>query len=222
MRCDECREKLRAFLDGEIDDRTRTDVGRHLAECPDCLAQCEDARFWEDAVRAHLDHELPADLKARVLGDLTDAGAAAAAAADGAHDRIEASDRSTGAGAADQAAPRRAGPPASLVRIAWWAIRRDLARPRGMLQAAAVAVIVIVAVNTLPIFRSGPDDRAAFTEPGPIVHVGPDGTIAADRTDRTGRTGPIDTTEQTDPGRRTGQTGPAVGTARLTLSGRLI
>jgi hypothetical protein len=84
------------------------------------------------------------------------------------------------------------------LRIGWWAILRDLSRPKGMLQAAAVAVVLILALNYLPFFRSadkpvGGDE--AFRHSGPIVQVGRE----------------VDW-----------KPGETVPTARLSLSGRLI
>ncbi len=84
------------------------------------------------------------------------------------------------------------------LRIVWWAIRRDLSRPKGMLQAAAVAVVLILAVNYLPFFRSADKptgENEAFRHSGPIVQVGRE----------------VDW-----------KPGETVPTARLSLSGRLI
>lgn len=83
------------------------------------------------------------------------------------------------------------------LRVAWWAIRRDLAQPRKMLQTAALAVVLILAVNYLPFFRSADKSKLneAFGQAGPIVQVGQD---------------------------LTWQPGETVPTARLSLSGRLI
>ena len=83
------------------------------------------------------------------------------------------------------------------LRIAWWAIRRDLAQPRKMMQTAAMAVVLILAINYLPFFRSAEksEPNTAFGKAGPIVQMG-----------------------QTP----TWQPGETVPTARLSLSGRLI
>jgi len=84
------------------------------------------------------------------------------------------------------------------LRIGWWAIRRDLSRPKGMLEAAAVAVVLIVAVNFLPVFwpaEKSTGENEAFRHSGPIVQVG----------------------QEVD-----WKPGEIVPTARLSLSGRLI
>lgn len=82
-------------------------------------------------------------------------------------------------------------------RIAWWAIKRDLTQPRRLLETAALAAVVILALNYLPFFRSPEkaEQPEAFRQAGPIVQVGQDPTW---------------------------QSGETVPTARLKLSGRLI
>lgn len=70
MRCPECREVMRSFIDGEVDESTRREVGLHVAECPDCARLIEDDRFWEEFLRSYLDHELPDGLRESILGDL--------------------------------------------------------------------------------------------------------------------------------------------------------
>jgi anti-sigma factor RsiW len=167
---------MNSFLDGEVDDRTRQEVGLHLAECADCAQLVEDDRFWKDTIRDYLDHELPDGLRASILGDLA-------------------------AIKTDPAPGRRPGLDdlgwKQQLRVIWWAGRRGLT-PRVVLQAAALAAFLIVALHYLDIFRS-PDGPGDPTEPfghsGPIVQVG----------------------EKAD--WRPGETVP---TARLSLSGRLI
>lgn len=156
MHCPEFREVMRSFLDGKVDGATRKEVGLHLAECDECAALVESDGFWDDSIRAHLDHQLPAGLREDILGDL---------------DHLSGRDQ---------------------WRIAWWAIKRDLKEPKGMLQAAALAAVMILALNYLPFFRS---QEKAFNHSGPIVQVGE--------------------AEAWSPGE-------TVPTARLTLSGRLI
>ena len=68
MRCDEFQAGMRAFLDGGVSGERRREMGRHLVECPACAELIEENRFWDDAVRRHLDHELPPDLKAGLSG----------------------------------------------------------------------------------------------------------------------------------------------------------
>ncbi|MEN8007290.1 MAG: zf-HC2 domain-containing protein [Candidatus Krumholzibacteriota bacterium] len=159
MRCPEFREVMRSFLDGEVDEETRKTAVFHLAECADCAARIEDKHFWDDAIRTHLDHELPAGLREDILGDL---------------DHLSGRDQ---------------------WRVVWWVIRRDLSRPRQLLQTAAVAAVLILAVTYLPVFRSNDEHNGAFEHAGPIVQVG----------------------EET--ARQPGEPEP---TARLTLSGRMI
>ena len=156
MHCPEFREVMRSFLDGRVDAATRKEAGLHLAECAECAALVEDDGFWDDSIRRHLNHELPAGLREDILGDL------------------------------DHVSGR------NFWRIAWWAVKRDLKQPKGMLQAAAVAVVLILALNYLPFFRS---QEKPFLNSGPIIQVGEAAAWSP---------------------------GETVPTARLTLSGRLI
>ena len=80
-------------------------------------------------------------------------------------------------------------------RIAWWAVKRDLSRPRMLIQTAAMAAVLILAINYLPFFRSSGKSAAAFENAAPIVQVG----------EKASR-----------------QPGETVPTARLSLPGRLI
>lgn len=159
MRCPEFREVMRSFLDGEVDGATRREVGLHLAECEECAALIEDNNFWDDAIRSHLDHELPEGLRRDILGDLEDMS-------------------------------RR-----DKWRIAWWAVKRDLSRPRMLLQTAALAALLILALNYLPFFGSSGKSAAAFENGAPIVQFPEEGSW---------------------------QSGETVPTARLSLPGRLI
>lgn len=178
MRCPECREVMRSFIDGKVDGRTRREVGLHLAECSDCARLIEDDHFWDEAIRGYLEHELPDGLRESILGDL-------------AHVPSGAAGQGRQAGLDDLGWRKK-------LRIAWWAVRRDLSRPGDMLKVAALAAVLILAVNYLPFFRSGDQpagEKAAFSQAGPIVQVG----------------------ENVD-----WKPGDTVPTARLSLSGRLI
>jgi hypothetical protein len=141
----------------------------------------EVMRSFIDGEVDGLDHELPDGLRDSILGDLAPSGA-------------------SGASGVSQ------GRKASLddlgwrqqLRIAWWAVRRDLSKPGEMLKVAAMAAVLILAVVYLPVFRSGDQpagDKEAFGHSGPIVQMG----------------------EKAD-----WKPGETVPTARLSLSGRLI
>lgn len=178
MRCPEFRDVMRSFLDGEVEKATRREVGLHLAECDECARLIEGDRFWDESIRSYLDRELPEGLRESILGDLvhTEAGAAV----DG-----------RGAGL-DGLSWRKQ------LRIAWWAVKRDLSKPREMFQAVGLATVLVLAVLYLPDFLSSDESaegRNAFGHSGPIVQAG----------------------EKED-----WKPGETVPTTRLTLSGRLI
>ncbi len=70
MNCNECREEMSGWIDGNIDSQTRKAVGLHLAECQKCLALINEESFWDDVLKSLLDREAPADLRSNILGDL--------------------------------------------------------------------------------------------------------------------------------------------------------
>jgi hypothetical protein len=167
---------MRSFLDGEVAGATRREVGRHLAECDECARLIEGDRFWDEMIRRYLDHELPGGLRESILGDLATIKTSPAP------------DHQPGLN--DLGWKQQ-------LRVIWWAGRRGLT-PKLALQAAALAAFLIVALNTLPIFRSADragDQVAPFGHSGPIVQVG----------------------EKAD-----WKPGETVPTARLSLTGRLI
>jgi anti-sigma factor RsiW len=62
------------------------------------------------------------------------------------------------------------------LRVIWWAGRRDLS-PKLVLQTAALAAFLILALNYLPFFQSSdkPGDlKEAYRSSGPIVQLGED------------------------------------------------
>lgn len=177
MHCAEFQDVMRSFLDGEVDRARRREIGRHLAECTACAELVESSQFWDETVRGHLNRELPDGLREDILGDLVPHSSGGSIDHGGSLDHLGARKN---------------------WQIVWWAIRRDLSRPRGMLQAAALAVAIILALNYLPFFNSSDAPNGAgdaFLRSGPIMQAGQDGIW---------------------------QTGETVPTARLTLSGRLI
>ena len=119
MRCPEFKDIMRAFLDGEVDNATRKAAGLHLAECPDCARLIESDRFWDETLRSYLHHELPADLRADILGDLAHVPVSASGSAGdtGTAPGPANLDNLDNLGARDQ------------WRIAWWVVKRDLRRP---------------------------------------------------------------------------------------------
>lgn len=143
MRCHDCQDVLRRFLDGEVSGTERREVALHLNECPECAALMEQDRFWDDAIKGHLDHDLPPDLRRDILGDL----------------------------AGDSAAP--AGWRTAWRIFRWNLMRdlrrpRELARMAAL--AAAVLVLVNWVLPRLTGERDGTSE--AFTQPGPVVQLG--------------------------------------------------
>ena len=148
MHCHEFHEVMRSFIDGEVDGKTRREVARHLVACHDCAQLIEDDSYWDKTILSYLDHEVPEGLRDSILGDL-------------AHVQID------GASLNDLGWRQQLG-------IAWWAIRRDLSRPRGMLQVATVSVVLILAVIYLPLFQSNQKSTGTdepFRHSGPIVQM---------------------------------------------------
>ncbi len=151
MRCPECHQIMRSFLDGEVDGPARREVALHLAECSDCAQLIEDDRFWDETLRGYLDHELPDGLRESILGDLASGPA-----------------RETGASKIGWR---------QQMRIVWWACRRDLSL-KLVLQSAAVVTLMVLAMNYLPFFKSpnkSHDSTEAFRNSGPIVQLGENG-----------------------------------------------
>ena len=54
MKCDDVREALSAWLDGELDDRERRDVETHLRTCFPCRAEQEELRALDQSLTAGL------------------------------------------------------------------------------------------------------------------------------------------------------------------------
>lgn len=145
MRCPEFRDVMRSFLDGETDGKTRKEVGMHLVECKACADLIEQDRFWDDALRRHLDHGLPDGLRASILGEA-------------AHD-------------ASPSAPLRLGWRKQM-SIAWWAIRRDLSRPWPLLRAVAGSLLLMAVMLYVPQWLDRDEPEAApFEQAGPIMHI---------------------------------------------------
>ncbi len=146
MRCLEFRETMGRFLDGEVDDATRREVGLHLVECDACAQLIEGDKFWDDAVLALLEREAPTDLRAKILVDTIGAEAA------------------RGSGVRAGGSKMSLGTQLGLIR--WAATRRT--SPRSWLEAAAIVAGIFLYIHfTADDFRSPPDD--AFALPGEVT-----------------------------------------------------
>jgi anti-sigma factor RsiW len=71
MRCDECRELLPAYTDGELIPEESNVIREHLASCPQCTADHDAMRELTRRLHAGLDRPRAPDvLKARIRGAL--------------------------------------------------------------------------------------------------------------------------------------------------------
>jgi|GEM_PF-3340170 len=150
MHCPEFRDQLRNLLDGDVDSRTRKQLGLHMAGCEDCARLADDDTFWDEAVRSLLDREAPADLRAAILGE---------------EHQQQASGKS-GYGFRNQ------------LRIIWWAARRDHT-PRLWLESAALMAAVLLVVH-LWTGRGDTPETPPFATPGPVVQLDGSGSLELD------------------------------------------
>ena len=63
MRCEEIREKMEAYLDGELPSDTLRAVAEHLTACHECTRLFAARRSFGDLVREGLDITAPQDLQ---------------------------------------------------------------------------------------------------------------------------------------------------------------
>lgn len=68
MRCDEARELLSPYLDGELAPQQRMGVDAHLVECSDCTAELNDWNSISNLSAKLVDPVPPADLWERIDG----------------------------------------------------------------------------------------------------------------------------------------------------------
>lgn len=70
IRCIEMVEIVTDWMEGALDDDTRTAVEEHLAICPDCTAYLDQLRTTAAALAARLADRMepaPADVRARLV-----------------------------------------------------------------------------------------------------------------------------------------------------------
>jgi anti-sigma factor (TIGR02949 family) len=71
MQCDECRDALNAYVDGELMPEEAEEVRRHLPACEECAAQHDTLVAVSRRVKAGLQrHQAPDVLKARIRNAL--------------------------------------------------------------------------------------------------------------------------------------------------------
>ena len=66
MKCADFLQELTNYLDGVIDDKTRTELETHLSWCHNCYVVCDTTKKTIEIYRdSHL-YELPDDLRTRL------------------------------------------------------------------------------------------------------------------------------------------------------------
>ncbi len=67
--CAKNRKYLNAYIDGELPERTRREVERHLAGCPACLLELDGLRGLAPLLEKDEVPPVPAGLSARILAE---------------------------------------------------------------------------------------------------------------------------------------------------------
>ena len=131
MNCHKFREIMNTLIDGQVDQKLLKSALMHQTECSECAALIDDDSFWDESIRSYLDHKLPTGLRESILGDLADVNVAVAgnAAAGVDPNKLNWKHKRD---------------------IAWWAIRRDLSRPKDILKFVALVVGVFLFVTYFP------------------------------------------------------------------------
>ena len=66
MKCSEFLQELTNYLDGVIDDRTKSELEGHLAWCHHCYVVCDTPKKTIEIYRDSQLYELPDDLRGRL------------------------------------------------------------------------------------------------------------------------------------------------------------
>ncbi len=66
MKCTEFLKELTNYLDGALDERTKSDLEDHLAWCHNCYVVCDTTRKTLESYRDSELYELPDDLRTRL------------------------------------------------------------------------------------------------------------------------------------------------------------
>ena len=67
--CIKCRKRLNAYLDGELGDKKRAAVERHLAACKSCRTVLQSLRDLEPALLTVDVPAAPSDLRSRIMAE---------------------------------------------------------------------------------------------------------------------------------------------------------
>ncbi len=66
MKCSEFLNELTNYLDGALDERTRSELEDHLAWCHNCYVVCDTTKKTIEIYRNSELYELPDDLRSRL------------------------------------------------------------------------------------------------------------------------------------------------------------
>jgi anti-sigma factor RsiW len=66
VKCSEFLDELTGYLDGALDDRTKSELEDHLAWCHNCYVVCDTTRKTIEIYRNSELYELPDDLRVRL------------------------------------------------------------------------------------------------------------------------------------------------------------
>lgn len=66
MKCTEFLDELTNYLDGALDDQTRSELENHLSWCHNCYVVCDTTRKTIEIYRNSELYELPDDLRSRL------------------------------------------------------------------------------------------------------------------------------------------------------------
>ena len=66
MKCSEFLHELTNYLDGVIDDRTKTELEDHLSWCHNCYVVCNTTKSTIEIYRDSKLYELPDELRSRI------------------------------------------------------------------------------------------------------------------------------------------------------------
>jgi len=66
VKCKEFLDELTNYLDGALDDRTKSELEDHLAWCHNCYVVCDTTRKTIEIYRNSELYELPDDLRGRL------------------------------------------------------------------------------------------------------------------------------------------------------------
>jgi anti-sigma factor RsiW len=66
VKCTEFLRELTNYLDGALDERTKSDLEDHLAWCHNCYVVCDTTRKTIEIYRDSELYELPEDLRSRL------------------------------------------------------------------------------------------------------------------------------------------------------------